>query len=58
MKNGLGYTDWRNIKVTGREIGFVVDDEYKVWIDNIKDRIKHSQIKASVKVNYELLDLY
>ncbi len=41
-----------------REVGFVVDDEYKAWIENIKDRIKHSQIKASVKVNYELLDLY
>ena len=40
------------------EVGFVVDDEYKAWIENIKDRIKHSQIKASVKVNYELLDLY
>ncbi|MBD5480833.1 MAG: DUF1016 domain-containing protein [Lachnospiraceae bacterium] len=44
--------------MTGREVGFVVDDEYKAWIENIKDRIKHSQIKASVKVNYELLDLY
>ncbi len=41
-----------------REVVFVVDDEYKIWIENIKDRIKHSQIKASVKVNYELLDLY
>ena len=40
------------------EVGFVVDDEYKAWIENIKDRIKHSQIKASVKVNYELHDLY
>lgn len=46
------------IEVTDREVGFVVDDEYKEWIKNIKDRIKHSQIKASVKVNYELLDLY
>ena len=44
--------------MAGSEVGFVVDDEYKVWIENIKDRIKHSQIKASVKVNYELLDLY
>ncbi len=44
--------------MTDREVGFVVDDEYKEWIKNIKDRIKHSQIKASVKVNYELLDLY
>ena len=39
--------------MANREVSFVVDDEYKAWIANIKDRIKHSQIKASVKVNYE-----
>ncbi|MBQ8625326.1 MAG: DUF1016 domain-containing protein, partial [Agathobacter sp.] len=41
-----------------REVGFVVNDEYKAWIENIKNRIKQSQIKAAVKVNYELLELY
>ncbi|MCM1278380.1 MAG: PDDEXK nuclease domain-containing protein [Robinsoniella sp.] len=41
-----------------REVGFVVDDEYKAWIETIKNKIKHSQIKAAAKVNYELLDLY
>lgn len=41
-----------------REVDFVVNDEYKAWIANIKDKIKHSQMKAAVKVNYELLDLY
>lgn len=44
--------------MAGREVGFIVDDEYKSWIEDIKNRIKHSQIKASVKVNYEMLDLY
>lgn len=33
-------------------------EEYNQWIADIKNRIKQSQIKASVKVNYELLDLY
>ena len=33
-------------------------DEYKTWIEDIKSRIKQSQIKAAVKVNYEMLDLY
>ena len=55
---GIGYTDWRKIRMAGREVGFIVDDEYKAWIENIKNRIKHSQIKASVKVNHEMLDLY
>ncbi len=41
-----------------REAGFVVNDEYKVWIEDIKNRIRQSQIKAAVKVNYELLELY
>ena len=40
------------------EVGFVVTDEYKAWIDDIKRRIKQNQIKAAVKVNYALLDLY
>ena len=37
-----------------REVGFVVNDEYKAWIEDIKKRIRQSQIKAAVKVNYEL----
>ena len=41
-----------------REVGFVVNDEYKALIEDIKKRIKQSQIKAAVKVNYELLELY
>ena len=38
--------------------GFNVTVEYKEWIKNVKKRIKQSQIKASVKVNHELMDLY
>ncbi|MCM1158618.1 MAG: PDDEXK nuclease domain-containing protein [Clostridium sp.] len=41
-----------------REVGFVVTEEYKTWIKEIKGKIQNSQIKASVKVNYEMLDLY
>lgn len=40
------------------EVGFAVTDEYKSWIDDIKKRIRQAQIKAAIKVNYELLDLY
>lgn len=41
-----------------REVEFVVTEEYRTWIEEIKGKIKSSQIKASVKVNYEMLDLY
>ncbi|MDO5411604.1 MAG: PDDEXK nuclease domain-containing protein, partial [Lachnospiraceae bacterium] len=44
--------------MASREVGFVVTEEYKNWINDVKMRIKKSQIKASVKINYELLDLY
>lgn len=40
------------------EVSFAVTDEYKSWIDDIKKRIRQAQIKAAIKVNYELLDLY
>ncbi len=41
-----------------REAGFIVTDEYVAWIEDVKNRIKHSQIKAAVKVNDVVLDLY
>lgn len=41
-----------------QEVAFVVTDEYKAWITAIKDKIRKSQIKASIKVNRELLELY
>lgn len=38
-----------------REVGFIVTEEYRHWINEVKKRIRQSQIKASVKINYELL---
>lgn len=38
--------------MTSREVSFVVTEEYRAWIENIKQKIRQSQIKASVKVNY------
>jgi predicted nuclease of restriction endonuclease-like (RecB) superfamily len=32
--------------------------EYKEWLSDLKRRIKQSQIKASVRVNTEMLELY
>lgn len=41
-----------------KEVGFVVTEEYVAWINEIKMKIKQSQIKASVRVNDAMLDLY
>lgn len=35
-----------------------IDNEYKSWIDDIYKAYKNSQIKASVKVNSEMLMFY
>ncbi|MCL2062768.1 MAG: PDDEXK nuclease domain-containing protein [Candidatus Cloacimonetes bacterium] len=35
-----------------------VDNDYKKWLADLKNKIQHSQIKAAVKVNTELLLLY
>ncbi len=44
--------------MANREVGFIVTDEYVEWIENVKTRIMHSQIKAAIRVNDTMLDLY
>lgn len=34
------------------------NDEYKLWLIDIKSRIRQSQIKAAIRVNTELLSMY
>lgn len=34
------------------------NNEYKQFVIELKSKIRQSQLKAAVKVNYELLDLY
>ena len=36
----------------------VNDKEYRIWLADIKARVRTAQIKAAVKVNTELLNLY
>ena len=36
----------------------IISSEYKSWIGELKQRIRQSQVKAAVKVNTELLQLY
>ncbi len=35
-----------------------IDKDYKVWLANIKARVRNAQIKAAISVNTELLELY
>ena len=36
----------------------IFDKEYKVWLADIKERVRSAQIKAALSVNTELLKLY
>lgn len=38
--------------------GMPINKDYKLWIADLKKRIRQSQIKASVRVNTEMLQLY
>jgi predicted nuclease of restriction endonuclease-like (RecB) superfamily len=38
--------------------GLIYDSDYKVWLADIKSKIRNAQLKAAVKVNTELLTLY
>lgn len=41
-----------------KDIAIIGDDEYKKFLSDLKEKVRSSQLKAAVKVNYELLDLY
>ena len=41
-----------------KELSIRHNQEYKAFIVELKERVRSSQLKAAVKVNYELLDLY
>ncbi|WP_064580386.1 PDDEXK nuclease domain-containing protein [Streptobacillus moniliformis] len=44
--------------VKNNDLVIIENDEYKKLIIELKDKVRSSQLKAAVKVNYELLDLY
>ncbi len=41
-----------------KDIAIIGDGEYKKLLSDLKEKVRHSKLKAAVKVNYELLDLY
>ena len=41
-----------------KDIAIIGDGEYKKLLSDLKEKVRHSQLKAAVKVNYELLDFY
>ena len=34
------------------------NQEYKIFLSDLKEKVRNSQLKAVVKVNHELLNLY
>ena len=41
-----------------KNISIKSDTEYKKLLLELKEKVRSSQLKAAIKVNYELLDLY
>ena len=41
-----------------KELYIKSDSEYKKLLSELKEKVRSSQLKAAIKVNYELLDLY
>ena len=41
-----------------KELSITTDSEYKKLLSELKEKVRSSQLKAAIKVNYELLDLY
>ena len=41
-----------------KDLAIIGDGEYKKFLLDLKEKVRRSQLKAAVKVNYELLDLY
>jgi hypothetical protein len=41
-----------------KDLAIIGGGEYKKFLLDLKGKVRRSQLKAAVKVNYELLDLY
>ena len=44
--------------LNNKEISIKSDGKYKKLLLELKEKVRNSQLKAAIKVNYELLDLY
>jgi hypothetical protein len=40
------------------DISIVADTQYKMWLIELKKKIRIAQIKAAMRVNHELLNTY
>jgi len=36
----------------------ILENDYKIWIEGLKDKIKSAQLKAAIAVNIEMIMLY
>lgn len=46
------------VRMNKKDLAIIGDGEYKKLLLDLKEKVRLSQLKAAVKVNYELLDLY
>lgn len=46
------------VRMDKKDLYIIGDGEYKKLLLDLKEKVRCSQLKAAVKVNYELLDLY
>ena len=46
------------VRMDKKDLAIIGDGEYKKLLLDLKEKVRLSQLKAAVKVNYELLDLY
>lgn len=47
-----------NIAKIEKKIMLISDPEYKQWLSDLKLRIRTTQMKSAMRVNYEMLELY
>lgn len=46
------------MKMNLKNSGAILGEEYRVWVSELKSKVRQAQVKAAVKVNKELLLLY
>jgi len=52
------YDLYHELDLIVMDISIVADTQYKMWLIELKKKIRIAQIKAAMRVNHELLNTY